>query len=167
MVLKHLCKELKFLLFQKIYHFGRESFCCDFFLPTFFPSHYPPHLHSIWWFLGFLLGYYFDNPANNINFLFSEVDKKKKKAFSSKIIKVSTSWKFHCSSRIVMAMAVWNNRERGRRELSSCLEDYEELTAVENETDWAFPFCSTGTSHAVWRMWFRLHTRSLLTNQVI
>lgn len=46
-------------------------------------------------------------------------------------------------------MAVRSNKGRGRSELNSSLENQEEMAFIENETDGAFPFCSTDTSHAV------------------
>lgn len=58
-------------------------------------------------------------------------------------------------------MAVRNNRGRDRSELNSSHENQEDLAAIDNETDWAFPFYSTDTSHSVW--WLRLRTRSILT----
>lgn len=105
-------------------------------------------VRAIWWFLSSLLCNYCDSPANNIKLFLSE---EKKNLFYGKWLKY------------FLEMTVRNIRGRGRSELNSSLESQEELTSVENETDWAFPFCSTDTSHAVWLRWLRLRTQFVLT----
>lgn len=66
-------KQLKSILIQKVYHFEKASVVTSRFLLSFPPTIlHIDTVRVIWWFLGSLLYYYFDKPASNIEFLFSE-----------------------------------------------------------------------------------------------